>query len=803
MSMKIVLLAENYFTLKFGMVQFSKYLLAAACALMTFGSCSITHRLAEDEHLVVGNSLKIENADKTVNKLKLSYSLGGLYRQLPNKKTFGLIPTKVRTYYRYKDKKSRFGRWVLKTLAEPPVIYDDAESQRTALNFQNSMRQRGYLNATCNYSVAFDHKKAKVNYRLNVGKVYTIKSIDIVTQDTVLSTLLPRLKSQSLLGVGKPLAADIFNGEKARIADDLKNDGFAYFVQNNVDIVGDSSNHEVKVTVELLPPSDSTTHRRIYIDETTVFTNVITGNNEIRKDTVISGLYMVTNGQKFTVRPSVIADAIKLRPGSLFRQRDFDRTYRNLSNLGVYRLVSIKPTRDSSQTEKLDIAVSLSPNKRISTGFDLDANQLTSAQTARLFGTSANVYFRSRNFFRGAENFQSNLRYGVDLDVSKFRTNNTPIFSQEFRFINTVAIPRFLDYFGLWRNTHKIKVGDKYLLNTALYKRMQEDGIANLTLSGSSLEFFNQFKNRSVNAAFGYTLSGQKKNEEFRWNHIGLDILKVKTEPGFDAILAKNPFLRRSLGDQLFTGFILRDFTYRYFSQPNARKRTWNFRLAYEVSGAEIYAANKLWNIPYPGVTFKIKSLGFASYARLDSDFGYLRPLRGVSGLALAGHIGGSIVAPYGPTLNVPYVKQVFVGGSNSIRAWRVRELGPGAYRDTSLEAISQYYQTGDIRMEANLELRFDLVYFFKGVIFLDAGNIWTLRDDVGRDRSKISNQFYKEIAVGSGLGIRGDFDYFILRFDAGVKVRNPYADETGSYWAYKKLSQIRFNPNLAIAYPF
>ncbi len=776
--------------------------------LLLGSACRTLNRLGPDERLVVKNKLEIVNAEESVNKLQLAYALGGMYRQQPNKKNFFFFRSNIHAWYKHKDRNNRWSKTLMKNFAEAPVIYQDSESQRTALNMQNYMRQRGYFDARCTYETKFSTKTAKVKYILDVGKVHTISAVNYRTTDSVLLQLLPKIQQGSELKVGQAVSVDFFNAEKARITDKLRNDGFAYFVPNNVEFIGDSSNHQVKVTVELLPPTDSTTHKRIYVDEVVVLNNFVPGFNQMQSDSLLSGIYFVSSEKEFSVKPQIIADEITLKPGSLYRQRDFDRTYRNLSNLGVFRLTNIKPTRDSVQSDKLDMTVSLAPNKRVTFGSELEVSQLTgSSQSARLFGTSVNAYMRNRNLFRGAEQLLTSIRYGVDINADSLALKESPIFSQEFRVQSALNIPRFIDYIGLWKTGNRLAFRNFRLISNTLYSRMKEDGDAQFAASFSDLRFTNQFHNVNGNLSFGYILGSKTRNTEYRWNHIGLDVLFVEVKPAFIPILQQNPFLRKSLGDQLFTGLILRDFSWRYFSN-NKKRHNWNVRIAAEQSGAEIATAQWLWNIPYPGTTFQFANgrLAFAKYFRLDADLSHVYALDYSNGITIASHIGVSGVTPYGDQSSVPYVKQVFVGGPNSNRAWRTRELGPGLYRDGNQSSFNQYYQTGDLRLDLNAELRFDLIYWFKGALFVDAGNIWTLRPERGPDArtgSEISPVFYDQIAVGAGAGLRFDFDYAIIRLDAAAKIRNPYPDDLGRHLAPRNLRLRDLNFNLALGYPF
>jgi outer membrane protein assembly factor BamA len=229
----------------------------------------------------------------------------------------------------------------------------------------------------------------------------------------------------------------------------------------------------------------------------------------------------------------------------------------------------------------------------------------------------------------------------------------------------------------------------------------------------------------------------------------------------------------------------------------------WQLRLNSEVSGLEELVVNKLWEIPFGKQTWAIGDLDFSKFLRLEIDGVYSREFR--KDLVGALRVGAGVVAPFGDSKVAPYVKQFFVGGPSSLRAWRIRELGPGGYVPTTeAQTKRPFYESGDFRFEFNGELRFPLFLWIKGALFVDGGNVWTLNKDAGRPASELKLDSYKNIAIGSGFGIRADFGFFILRFDVGVKVKRPN-NSTGSYWVNEpwRLRKENLAYNLAVGYPF
>lgn len=790
-------------------------------------SCNVNKYLEKEKGgpLLAKNSivLKTEKPLPLDQKTPLLYELSALYRQKPNERSILALGSYARLWFhfKYRDKDSGFSRWVMKKFAEPPAYFNQELTDRTSNNLQNYMRQRGYLDAQSKYAVRFYNKKflhlfrsrndtsfsaarADVTYTLSLGPIYRMDTVNFTSRDTQILQILQQTAGGSQLKRGGALDSRSFEAEKLRITNILKNRGYAYFIPNFVEFVGDSSGAKVNVTVDVLPPDDSTQHRTYTIGNIAVFSDLVPDLSSIRRDTTIEGIYFATSDQNFEVRPSRLFKALAIQPGALYRQEDFDKTSRNLNSLGIFRFVTIRPLQDSLRPDIINVTVSFSLNNRLSIGGDVDLNSSTnsgSALSGRLLGISASLSAINRNLLHGAENIRTDLAYSLEFDLSANR--NSLIFSQEFKFQNELIIPRYFDYLGFWRHARKWR-----LINQRFYDRLRNDGQVRVGLNYNYLNLRNFYDYNLFNAVFGYNLRSDLEHQ-YTFDNIGIDILRPKLSPGFEDIFGQNEFLIRSFGNQLFTGFFLRSFTYTYSGRPNAFGERWFFRWNSEVSGLEELLLNRLWAVPFGEQTWTISDLEFSKYLRLDVNGSYTRDFS--NNLTAVVRFGAGIATAYGDTREVPYVKQFFVGGPSSIRAWRIRELGPGGYfqLDTMcncvIEGQQPFYQAADFRFEFNGELRFPLFWWLKGAVFVDGGNIWTLRPDPQRPNAQLRWDSYKNIALGTGFGLRFDFDYFVFRFDWGLKLRRPFQTETQKHWVDWSGAKWRdiSNFNLAVGYPF
>jgi len=277
-----------------------------------------------------------------------------------------------------------------------------------------------------------------------------------------------------------------------------------------------------------------------------------------------------------------------------------------------------------------------------------------------------------------------------------------------------------------------------------------------------------------------------------------LNYADYETFGGFQPQLDANPALDSSFTNTFFSSLLLKDLTYYYQTDRPDKRSNYAVISNIEVSGFEINLLNKLIN---PNKEWKVNSFtNFEKFVKLNLDLRYYRKLWGES--QMAARIRSGIALPFGESNNITFLKQYSVGGPGSIRAWRPMELGPGAFNFDN-ENIPFNFQRSDFTLDFSLEHRFNLIWLLKGALFLDGGNIWTLNNDPNRPGSQLSSDFFKQIALGYGVGFRFDFTYFLIRFDFGFKLR--YSQPQGpnnSYWAPFK-GQKFGNPNIAVNYPF
>lgn len=812
-------------------------------ALLSLTACNTTKYLKEDQFLLKKNSVKIIAESKIKNKSTLQFELSTLYKQKPNTNFLLFFP---REWFYFvtqgPEDTTRFDRWQRRVLAEVPAIYEERLADSTARSMEYYLQYNGYYNAEVIADDRIRGKKASVSYFVYPHQQFTIDSVFFSSQDTSIAAILEHIKPQTFLRKGSPLTRTLYEQERERISSYLRNNGYAYLYSNYIaplDADTSVTPKKANVYLEVLTPTADTSHRVYRVGKISIYSQYDPiADESTLHDTLINGFRFVTPNNTFKVKPQVLLNAIFLREGDLYSQENYDKSVRQLSALGMYKFVRIEESPDSLNRGVLNFTVELTRNPRLEVGVDFEVNYTnrSTASVGNLIGITISPSLRNRNVFRGAEVLVTNFAAGVEVNPSVGDSTNRFWNTIDLRAQTEIFLPRFSDYLGIWRGLNSARIAKKSgLITDNFYQLLRESGTTRISLSYNYLLLIDFYRYRLFNASYGYDIRESRGRSTNRYiiNHIGIDYLRPKTDTLFREILNNNPFLARSFGRQLFASFLLRDLTFTRTTRANRAGVSDYFGFSLEVAGAEIWAANSIYNaFALKSDTLTLGDTDFSQYAKLEGAYNWYKAFTPKSSFAARLSLG--IARPFGYTTDVPYVKQFYVGGPNSIRGWTIRELGPGGYVDSlTLDQKNRgrnrllFYQTGDLKLEFNLEYRFPMFLLLNGAFFLDGGNVWTLRYDTDRPGSQflfrakrlentkatypINDAFYKQIALNGGFGIRLDLSYFIIRLDAGIKLRSPYpispngeSVSASDYWySFKGWGIKDINFNLGLGYPF
>ena len=747
--------------------------------LFFFSSCDATRYLAEGETFTGKNRIIFHSPEKIEKKSLLREELSSLYRQNRNINRFG-----VWIHYKNQDPGDTlwYHSFARRFFAEEPSIFNENLSQITASEMQDFLQfKRGFYAAKVEYRL-YDKvpHETGVDYIIHCGKRYRIRSVSYSCEDSLIASIIDNETAASFLRPGEPVSSLDYELEKNRLSNLLQNAGYAQFFQNFIELTGDSSNYQVDLTVNIMNPGENKIHKTYKTGMIRVFTdyhpNQLPANTETL---VVDGIQFHRELPEFFVQPTLIASMIGMKQGDTTSKRVRQESYNRLSLLNPYKFIAIKQSVDSVNRDQINYDVLLIPK----TGkwyWDngIQLNYTTLSQFNQLFGVGVNFSLENDNLFHGAEKFITNFNADTDVRIIQFKPQEFFLqYSNNLLFPKPIKLHRYSAFGPLFQFAAQRQ-----------YSLFRNYGSTKLSLGASYESLANTIQIISGNVSLGYQYQPSDR-EVLHLNQISVDyyapqILNDTLFPGF--------FYRNSLSPRLVTGFLFKDLAYSYRSNPLFKRFSWEMYAGLEFSGHEISLVNEIYNLATGRQdTWQInasESIKFAKYGKTYLDLRGQYKTGATSRLASRLYMGIGI--PYGDNQVLPYTKQFFVGGPQSIRAWEKRGLGPGAFYVAKSEDYEIAYQKGDIKLEANVEYRFDLPWYFEGAVFLDAGNVWSYEDDPDLENENFTVDFYKQIALGSGIGLRLNFNFLLLRLDLGYKMRTPYLEpSTQAHWQIRHIN--------------
>ncbi len=693
------------------------------------------------------------------------------------------------------EKENGFNNW-LRRIGEPPAIYDEDLKARSAEQLDLYMKNKGFYNAEITDTTIIKKHKAKVFYNVVPNQPYRIRNINYFFQDATLAPMILADTTSNKFKSGELFDVDALQEERVRIESLLRDSGYYAFNRDYIYYSVDSSlqSHLVDVTLDVrnYPKQDRNGKiihvdhpvfkiRKVYlITDYEAMSNAVSedSGSVVQKDTLLYDGVHIVYGKKPNIRPGVITQKNYITPTALYDASDVQRTYRNLSSLSAFSKVNIRFSEVESDSSLLDCEVIVAPSTKQAYQLKLEGTN-----SAGNIGAAANVSYRHRNLFGGSEQFDLSFKGAIEAlseNISEADSTYSGLnLMQEFGVEARLTIPKFLLPFKSEQFIRKYNPQTNIRLSYNYQKR--PDYIRTL-----------------ANASFGYDWRGNAKTLHKVYPIEASLILTPYKSQGFQDWLD---------GKYLFYSYephLIIDTRYSVVWTNQKLLKNQNFqdiRLNLETAGNLLYAGYSLLATEPGNDNYQLLGVDFAQYLTVDIDFrsytflyeDVLLVLRGFAGVGYA----------YLNSTAMPFEKQYFSGGANSIRAWQVKSLGPGSYEDPAASVYPN--QTGDVKLEANMEYRFKLFWKLEAALFMDVGNIWSLSSLDDREGAGFEfNRFYKELAVGTGAGTRFVSSFFVFRFDVGVPLRNPYPIE-GHNWlpGNRGVAWQDLTFNLAIGYPF
>jgi outer membrane protein insertion porin family len=758
-------------------------LLIAACVMVSI-SCNTTKNIPEGDALFTGSKVKVEGPEMSSKRKKeLRTELQSLTRPKPNARILG-VPFKLWIWnLAGNPKKKNSPAGLLKKFGEAPVLLSDVRIDRNALVLQNNLENTGYFKAVVEGDSTIKNKKASVEYLANTGYQYKIREVVFKSDSSTLDSAIYAVREKSLLKVGEPYDLDIIKLERIRIDALLKEQGFYYFSPEHLIIDVDSTigNNEVNLYLQTKVATPAIAEKRYTINRVDIYSNY--GLNIASTDTSQSAAtfyrgYYVYDQSKF-YKPKLFEQAMQFSPGEYYNRTEHNLTLNRLINLGIFKFVKNRFEISDTSDSALDVTYYLTPLPKKSLRLELGGN----TKSNNLTGSQITLGFTNRNTFRGGEILSINASAGAEVQYSgQFKGYNTYRLAGEAN----LAFPRFIVPFvtinprGGFVPRTNIQLGYEILNRQKLYT-------------------LNSFRGQ-----YGYIWKESLKKEH-TFYPISVQYVKpIKiTQLYFDS-LAKDATLEKAIDTQFILGA---NYNYNYNGILNMQVPDgFYFNGLLDVAG-NIAGAFKPGDAKNGDVS-RILGVPFSQYLKVETDLRFYKRIGKSNVFANRLIVGAGM--PYGNSTELPFIKQFFIGGNNSLRAFRSRAVGPGTYQAPGYGTTGFVPdQSGDLKLEINSELRFKIFQPVYGALFVDAGNVWLYNDNPLKPGAKFSNNFLKELAVGSGLGIRVDISILVLRLDVAFPLRKPFLPES-ERWVIKDIDfgeaawrKENIIWNLAIGYPF
>lgn len=753
-------------------------------AITLLASCSMTKNLPEGKQLHYQTNFKFSNPEKVNRQKRLATDLSYIAKPIP---ATGLQKWQVGIHssVNKKGKEKGFSAWLQRKFGRPPAYFDERKIEQSRLVMEKYLQDIGYFGASIGQDTSVRGKKVTVDYTITSKGQYFVREIFRPADTLELTHLLAQAERETLLKSGVAYSLPMLSNERARLAGLANEGGYFEVTKDNFYYFVDTTAGELQVDVylKIKEAGDSSIHKIYYLDDSWVYPD-----HSLGRDTVSLGLDTLAYGELHVVqrqeilRSTVLNRMVWKEENALFSKKQQAETINRLLNLGIFKFANMRLEPEVRQdTNFLRRRIYLTPGlmRDFSTEFQVNS------RSGNFLGTEVSASFSHKNLFRGAELFNVNLATGLETNIGA----------------NASSIV----------NTLNLGLNASLGLPSIYAPFVKRERVKGEVLPRTTFRIGDDFQKRtgfftvnSFNLSAGY--SWQRSPWQYELNPLFVNLVNVlQTSDELDALLLENRRLRSSFEDVLIAGI---SFKTAFSNQTTAKRgRHFFWRGGIESAGDLFYLATNP-----SGQGEQVLGIPFSQYLKLDSDIRQYFPLRKGR---LAGRLNIGVGVPYGNSEVLPYTKQYFVGGASSIRAFRIRTLGPGGYESKLDDDGSNFVdQTGDLKLEMSLEYRFPVFSYLKGAVFADAGNVWLVRGDADESTAEVEgrfdfNSFYREIAVGTGFGARLDFEVAVIRLDWAFALRTP-SDTAGNRWLWPEIDFLSRNWrkdnlvwNIAIGYPF
>ncbi|MBU2997271.1 BamA/TamA family outer membrane protein [Cellulophaga baltica] len=769
------------------MKKYFKYnYIAGLFLLLGAYSCGVSKYLPEGEVFYTGASINLEAEEDTLKTTKIKEELQYLIPTQPNSKFLGI---RLGLYYHYKAQQEKPGflnKWLNKKFGEEPVYLSEINPPRVQELMRNRLENRGFFYSNVNSEITTTPKYGSIEYTAKLPEPYRLEKLELKNDSLLIYSEIRQILEKTPIKSGSRFDLALLKYERERIDNQLKQKGYYNFNSDFLIFEADTNKYKTPKFDLLLRLKNSTPKKSTIpytIDSITVYPKyTVEDTTAVTENTVVNGINFIQENEFF--KPKRLEPYILFKKGEKYNANTAKLTSNRFSSIGSYKYVNIQfKEKDTAaaldEIGSLDMDIFLSPLTKRSARIELQGLTKSNGFT----GPGVSLSYSNRNVLGGGETLSITGNFSYEMQLSG-SNNNTSIGGG---LTTDLVFPRLVPFSpSLFKDNvpkTKISLGFEFLNRTDLY-----------TLT-------------SLSSTFGY-LWNENKYVYHELNPISINYVSLSdTTEEFEEILDENSYLESSFEQQFIAGLTYK-FTFNELVDEGKTNPIY-FSTNFDIAGN---ALNLL-----SGGNDKAFGLDYAQYAKIDADFRFYHRWKNDNTFIARAY--GGLGVPYGNSSTLPYAKQFFSGGAYSVRAFQIRSLGPGTFFTEDDDTSSYYDQSGNLKLEANLEYRFPIVPYLKGALFADVGNIWLTYDvDISEDddeddiafleelssKGKFSSNWAKELGAGVGFGLRVDIQSFVIRLDLASPFRVPYYDEG-------ERSRIPFFDggddnlmfNFAIGYPF
>lgn len=754
--------------------------------ILSISSCSPSKFLKEGEVLYQGAQLDFAQPNLIVKKKDLEPKIKDRIVPKANSKFLGVFYTKQWMYSKIEpnpEKKKSFKHWLKNKLGEKPILMSDVDHATMEKVVQKTLQDNGYFNTAVQSEAEIKDKKGKYIYHIEHSGPTYIQSFEKQKFGTQLDTIVRRYEKNFQVKEGQIYQLEKFTEDRTNLAELIRRFGYYDFDAQDIFYVIDTAlaGDSIHVQMRIQAPKDDSLHRKYFIRNVDIYAveDLVARDDSLPIKTRENYKGMTIHQDQDYIQPKILYRNTLIEPGQAFSVRNYNNTASRLINMDLFNYVNIQ--YEKVDQDSLDVDIFLNPAQHQS--FEADVEASTSNRS--FLGTSLAFSYINKNMYRKADKLTVKVSFGTELQTfdSKARLN---IINADLEIRQDMAR---LVGFRKDKKTYGESSPNTYVKAQLNFQKW--------------LQYYTLY---SIQLAYGYDWKkGQRISHTFEPISINRISILNKTDE-FNALLNKNPLLRTSFENMTIVGG-------NYTFSINTRKRPDDKSYIYfngygEIAGNTLFGAFKIFNrngeLPYT-----ILNEAFSQYAKTELELRHYWQIN--RNLQVVSRINIGLGKGYGNSTTLPYIKQFFVGGPTTLRAFPFRSVGPGRYSSaTNGGEINPIEQTGDIKFLMNAELRYTLYKFLRLGFFLDAGNVWLLKEDPNRPNSQFHfNEFYQQLALGTGIGLRLDFDFFVLRADLGIPLYKPYLQESNRWINefpennFKDWRKQHFVWNIAIGYPF